>query len=71
VGPISAQPDFQANGLLFGGKVNGTEAKLTETKKSANEFTGFPTVMNLPEPDPMCMDAAVYQWLTDLTNNAP
>ena len=39
--------------------IYGTEARLTETKKSANEFTGFPTVMNLPEPDPMCMDAAV------------
>jgi len=51
--------------------IYGAEAKLTETEKSANECTGFPTVMNLPEPDPMCMDAAVYQWLTDLTNNAP
>jgi hypothetical protein len=27
--------------------------------------------MNLPDPDPMCMDAAVHQWMTDLMNNAP
>lgn len=51
--------------------IYGADGKLTETKKSANGFTCIPTVMNLPEPDPMCMDAAVYQWLTDLTNNAP
>jgi hypothetical protein len=27
--------------------------------------------MNLPDPDPMCMDAAGHQWMTDLMNNAP
>lgn len=51
--------------------VYGADGKLTETKKSANGFTCIPTVMNLPVPDPMCMDAAVYQWMTDLMNNAP
>jgi hypothetical protein len=51
--------------------VFGQDGKLTETKKSANGFTCIPTVMNLPVPDPMCMDAAVQQWMTDLMNNAP
>jgi len=51
--------------------IYGADGKLTETEKSANGFTCIPTVMNLPEPDPRCMDAAVYQWLTDLANNAP
>ena len=51
--------------------IYGADGKLTETKKSSNGFTCIPTVMNLPDPDPMCMDAAVQQWMTDLMNNAP
>ncbi len=51
--------------------VFGADGKLTEARKSSNGFTCIPTVMNLPEPDPMCMDAAVQQWMTDLMNNAP
>lgn len=51
--------------------VFGADGKLTETRKSANGFTCIPTVMNLPDPDPMCMDAASQQWFTDITNNAP
>lgn len=50
--------------------IYGTDGKLTETKKSSNGFTCIPTVMNLPDPDPTCMDAAVQQWMTDLMNNA-
>jgi len=51
--------------------IYGAEGALTEAKKSSNGFTCVPTVMNLPEPDPMCMDAAAHQWLTDIMNNAP
>lgn len=51
--------------------VYGEDGKLTETKKSENGFTCIPTVMNLPDPDPMCMDAAAYQWMMDIMNNAP
>ncbi len=51
--------------------IYGTDGKLTETKKSANGFTCIPSVMNLPDPDPMCMDAAVQQWMTDRMNHAP
>ena len=51
--------------------VFGTDGKLTEAKKSENGFTCVPTVLNLPDPDPMCMDGAAYQWLTDIMNNAP
>lgn len=51
--------------------VFGTDGKLTEARKSVNGFTCIPTVMNLPEPDPICMDAAAHQWMTDLMNNAP
>ena len=51
--------------------VFGADGKLTETKKSANGFTCIPTVMNLPDPDPVCMDPAAQQWFTDIANNAP
>lgn len=51
--------------------IYGVDGKLTETKKSTNGFTCIPTVMNLPDPDPMCMDAAVQQWMTDLMDQAP
>ena len=49
----------------------GADGKLKETRKSTNGFICIPTVMNLPDPDPMCMDAAVQQWMNDMTNNAP
>ena len=34
------------------------DGKLTEARPSNNGFTCIPTVMNLPDPDPMCVDAA-------------
>ncbi len=66
---LSGAPAHIANEA--GVMIYGADGKLTETKKSANGFTCIPTVMNLPTPDPMCMDAAVHQWMTDLMNNAP
>jgi len=51
--------------------IYGTDGKLTETKKSTNGFICVPTVTNLPAPGPMCMDASVHTWMTDLMNNAP
>jgi hypothetical protein len=51
--------------------IYGADGTLKETKKGTNGFNCIPTVMNLPEPDPMCMDDAVHQWMTDLMNNAP
>lgn len=51
--------------------IYGADGKLTEVRKSSNGFVCVPTVMNLPDPDPMCMDAAGLQWLTDISNNAP
>jgi len=51
--------------------VFGADGKLKEGKPGTNGFTCIPTVMNLPNPDPMCMDAAVKQWWGDMMNNAP
>jgi hypothetical protein len=51
--------------------IPGEDGKMVEVKKGTNDFTCIPTVNNRPEPDPMCMDPAVSQWVNDLTNNAP
>lgn len=51
--------------------IYGTDGKLTEVRKGTNGFTCIPTVMNLPIPDPICMDGASNQWMTDIMNNAP
>ncbi|HZC68657.1 MAG TPA: hypothetical protein VE201_08580, partial [Nitrospirales bacterium] len=51
--------------------VFGEDGKHKEGKRGTNGFTCVPTVMNLPEPDPMCMDAAVKQWWDDLGSDAP
>jgi hypothetical protein len=51
--------------------VFGKDGILTEVKKSENGFSCIPTVMNLPVPDPICMDGAAHQWMMDLMNNAP
>jgi len=66
---LSAAPPRIAKGA--GVMVYGVDGKLTEVRKSTNGFTCIPTVMNLPKPDPMCMDAASHQWLTDIMSNAP
>ena len=42
--------------------------KLVEVKKGTNGFTCIPTVNTRPEPDPMCFDAAVGQWVDALQN---
>jgi hypothetical protein len=44
------------------------DGKLAEVKKGTNGFTCIPTVNNRPEPDPMCFDAAVGQWVDALVN---
>ncbi|MBI4400993.1 MAG: hypothetical protein HY581_05120 [Nitrospirae bacterium] len=49
----------------------GADGKLVELKKGTNGFTCIPTVNNRPDPDPMCFDAAVGQWVEALQNNAP
>ncbi len=51
--------------------VFGADGKLKEGKQGTNGVTCIPTVMNLPDPDPMCMDAAVKQWWEALMANAP
>ena len=66
---LSAAPPHiakDASVLVF-----GADGKLKEGKPGTNGFTCIPTVMNLPDPDPMCIDAAVKQWWEDLMKNAP
>ncbi len=48
--------------------VVGPAGKLVEAKKGTNAFTCIPSVNMRPEPDPMCFDAAVGQWVDALMN---
>jgi hypothetical protein len=48
--------------------VVGPDGKLVEAKKGTNNFTCIPSVNMRPEPDPMCFDAAVGQWVDALMN---
>ena len=48
--------------------VVGEDGKLTEAKKGSNGFTCIPSVNMGPDPDPMCYDAAVGQWVDALMN---
>jgi hypothetical protein len=66
---LSAAPARVAKNA--GVMIYGADGKLTEVRKSSNGFICIPTLMNLPDPDPMCMDAAGHQWLTDISSNAP
>ncbi len=52
-------------------KLTGEDGKLTEVRKGTNGFTCIPTVNLRPEPDPMCFDPAVGQWVEALQADAP
>ena len=66
---LSAAPARLAKDV--GVMVYGADGKLIEVKTSANGFICIPTIMNLPVPDPICMDAASNQWMNDIMSNAP
>jgi len=66
---LSAAPSRIAKDA--GVMVYGADGKLIEVKSSTNGFTCIPTVLNLPVPDPICMDAASNQWMNDIMTNAP
>lgn len=51
--------------------VPGADGKMVEAKKGSNGFTCMPWVDTPDTPDPMCMDAAVGQWVGSLMNNEP
>jgi hypothetical protein len=65
---LSAAPDHIAKGA--GVLLPGQDGKLAEAKKSENGFNCIPTVNNRAEPDPMCFDAAVGQWVESLQSKA-
>lgn len=63
-----APKEISADATIF---VFGEDGKLAEAKKGTNGFTCLPWIDNPKDPDPICMDAAAYQWLTDAMNKAP
>lgn len=66
---LSAAPSSVSNEA--GVMIMGADGKLMEVRHSTNGFVCIPTVMNLPDPDPACLDAAALRWMTDLMNHEP
>jgi len=52
-------------------KLAGEDGRLVEVRHGTNGFTCIPTVNHRPDPDPMCFDAAVGQWVEALQGDAP
>lgn len=51
--------------------VYGEDGKLMEAKKGTNGFTCIPDIEGQEQPDPICMDPAAWQWLSDAMSGAP
>ncbi len=66
---LSAAPGYVSKEASV--MITGADGKLMEVRKSTNGFVCIPTVMNLPDPDPACLDAAALRWMTDLMNHEP
>lgn len=66
---LSAAPPHIAKDAAV--MIPGPDGKMVEAKKGSNGFTCIPTVNGRETPDPMCMDAAVGQWVDSLVNKAP
>jgi hypothetical protein len=66
---LSAAPPHIAKDATV--TVPGADSKMVEARKGTNGFTCIPTVNGRETPDPMCMDAAVGQWVDSLINKAP
>ena len=51
--------------------VIGEDGKLVEAKKGTNGFTCVPEIEAQEEPDPICVDSAGWQWLSDAISGKP
>lgn len=51
--------------------IPGADGKLVEAKKGTNGFTCIPDIDGQEKPDPMCGDAAAFQWANDYMSGAP
>ena len=65
---LKAAPAYIAKGA--GVMVPGEDGKLMEIKKSENGFNCLPALENDPEPDPICFDAAVGQYIESFLTKA-
>jgi hypothetical protein len=51
--------------------VMGTDGKMVEARKGTNGFTCIPDMEAQEEPDPICLDPAGWQWLSDAMAGKP
>jgi hypothetical protein len=50
--------------------IPGPDGKLVEARKGTNGFTCVPDIDGQRKPDPICADAAAWQWVNDLMSGA-
>ena len=64
----AAPPNISRDATIM---VVGEDGKLVEAKKGTNGFTCAPEIEAQEEPDPICADAAGWQWLSDAMSGKP
>lgn len=51
--------------------IPGSDGKMVEARKGNNGFTCIPDIDGQEKPDPMCGDAASFQWANDYMSGVP
>ena len=64
----AAPPNISRDATIM---VVGEDGKLVEAKKGTNGFTCVPEIEAQEVPDPICVDAAGWQWLIDAMSGRP
>ena len=64
----AAPPNISRDATIM---VVAEDGKLVEAKKGTNGFTCVPEIEAQEEPDPICVDSAGWQWLSDAISGKP
>ena len=66
---MSAAPDYISKDATI--MIPGADGKMVEAKTGTNGFTCLPDIDGQEKPDPICGDAATFQWANDYMSGAP
>jgi len=66
---LSAAPEHISKDATV--MIPDADGKMVEVKKGTNGFICLPDIDGQEKPDPICGDAATFQWANDYMSNAP
>jgi len=66
---LSAAPELISRDATV--MIPGADGKMVAAKKGTNGFTCLPDLDGQEKPDPICGDAATFQWANDYMSSAP